>query len=100
MVCKGEHNFLRYENIARSRVLNSLSNLTKSALQLTLQTTIVMITWSHDNIPGHMFQLGSAAFSVLILAKSCTDHHYFESSGKDISGEDLNFLIIAYHYQA
>jgi len=85
MVCKGEEHFLKYENIARSRVLTSLSVLTKSALQLTLQTTIVMITWNKDNIAYHVYQMASACFSIIALAKSCTDHHYFESSGKNIS---------------
>ena len=31
---------------SRSRILNSLSVLTKSAAQMVLQTTIMMITWS------------------------------------------------------
>jgi len=83
-ICKGENNFHRFETLARSRVLNSLSVLTKSALQLTLQATIMMVTWRYDNIPWHSYQLASASLSILILAKSCTDHHYFEMSGKNV----------------
>jgi len=83
-ICKGENNFHRFETLARSRVLNSLSVLTKSALQLTLQATIMMVTWRYDNIPFHSYQLASASLSILILAKSCTDHHYFEVSGKNV----------------
>lgn len=83
-ICKGENNFLRFENLARSRVLNSLSVLTKSASQLTLQATIMMVTWRYDNMPFHTYQLASASLSILILAKSCTDHHYFEISGKNV----------------
>jgi len=64
--------------------LNSLSVLTKSALQLTLQATIMMVTWRYDNIAFHSYQLASASLSILILAKSCTDHHYFEISGKNV----------------
>ena len=77
----------RFETLARSRVLNSLSVLTKSALQLTLQATIMMITWRYDNMPWHSYQLASASLSILILAKSCTDHHYFEISGKNVKGK-------------
>merc|ERR1711936_801523 len=66
MVYKGEDHFLKYENIARSRVLNSLSVLTKSALQLTLQTTIVMITWDQDDIMLHIYRMVSVFFSVLV----------------------------------
>jgi len=83
-VYKGEKNFQKYENTARSRVLTSLSNLTKSALQITLQTTILMISWNKDNLPSHIYQMISVSFSLLTLAKSCADHHYFESSGKNI----------------
>jgi len=52
-ICKGENNFLRYKTLARSRVLNSLSVLTKSALQLTLQVTIMMITWRYSKMAFH-----------------------------------------------
>jgi hypothetical protein len=68
-------------------VLTSLSSLTKSALQITLQTTIIMITWSKDTLPSHIYQMASVSFSLLTLAKSCADHHYFEVSGKDITGK-------------
>ena len=83
-ICKGENNFNRFETLARSRVLNSLSVLTKSALQLTLQATIMMITWRYDNMPFHSYQLASASLSTLILAKSCSDHHFSEISGKNV----------------
>jgi len=96
LAVKGESHFLRYENAARSRVLNSLSVLTKSALQLGLQTYIIMSTWHKPHESSESSALGgsweskivppilSAAFSLLMLAKSGTDHHYFESSGKDV----------------
>jgi len=96
LALKGETHFLRYENAARSRVLNSLSVLTKSALQLGLQTYIIMSTWHKPHESSESSALGgsweskiippilSAAFSLLMLAKSGTDHHYFESSGKDV----------------
>ena len=85
-IFKGEEYFHKYENIARSRVLTSLSVLTKSALQITLQSTIIMITWDKDNLFHHIYQMASVSFSLLTLAKSCADHHYFESSGKNITG--------------
>jgi len=87
---------MRYENAARSRVLNSLSVLTKSALQLGLQTYIILSTWHKPHESSESSALGgsweskiippilSAAFSLFMLAKSGTDHHYFESSGKDV----------------
>jgi len=96
LALRGESHFLRYENAARSRVLNSLSVLTKSALQLGLQTYIIMSTWHKPHESSESSALGgsyeskiippilSASFSLLMLAKSGTDHHYFESSGKDV----------------
>lgn len=83
-ICKGENNFLRYETIARSRVLTSLSALTKSALQLVLQTTILMITWGKIGVGYRVYILVSALFNSWMLAKSSTDHHYFESSAKNV----------------
>lgn len=84
-LCKGEKHYKLYKNVARSRVLNSLSHLTKSAAQLTLQATILMITWGEYSLLHHIYQVFSITFSLLSLSKSCTDHHYFESSGKDIT---------------
>merc|ERR1712142_810683 len=84
-VYKGEEHFHQYQNIVRSRVLTSLSVLTKSALQITLQSTIIMITWDKDNLFHHIYQMLSVSFSLLTLAKSCADHHYFESNGKKIT---------------
>ena len=37
MICKGEDHFLQFQTLARSRVLGSLSVLTKSCMQLILQ---------------------------------------------------------------
>ena len=86
-VYKGEEHFLKYENIARSRVLTSLSVLTKSAIQLGLQTTIIMIRWDKNTITNHVYQMISVSISLIGLAKSCADHHYFESSGKNVQGK-------------
>lgn len=87
-ICKGEGKFHEFETLARSRVLSSLSVLTKSAMQLSLQVTILMITWlKHDSLPYHTYQLASIALSTLIIAKSCSDHHYFEISGKNVRGD-------------
>jgi len=84
-ICKGEGEFHKFETLARSRVLSSLSVLTKSAMQLCLQVTILMITWlKHDSLPYHTYQLVSIGLSTLIIAKSCSDHHYFEISGKNV----------------
>jgi hypothetical protein len=84
-IAKGENHYHRYEILARARVLNSMSVLTKSALQLLLQTTIVMITWRYSSLPYHSYQLTSMVISSLILAKTCTDHHYFTASGKNVN---------------
>ena len=86
---KGENNFLKFENLARSRVLTSLSVLTKSSLQLVLQSTIVMITWNTDHeVPLIIFRLGSMVVSLLTIASAATSHHYFVSSGKRPEGKD------------
>ena len=86
---KGENNFLKFENLARSRVLTSLSVLTKSSLQLVLQTTIMMITWNTDHeVPLIIFRLGSMVVSLLTIANAATSHHYFVSSGKRTEGKD------------
>ena len=37
----------------------------------------------------HIYRMVSVFFSVLVLAKSCTGHHYFESSGKNITAHTL-----------
>jgi len=89
-VCKGENNLNRYETMARSRILNSLSVLTKSAAQMVLQTTIMMITWYQKTLQYHIYLPVSAAIAVMMLANSCTSHHYFESSGKSIT--IINFV--------
>ena len=56
---QGETNFKKFENVARSRVLNSLSVLTKSAVQVVLQTSILMITW-HQQFTSPMSTSASA----------------------------------------
>jgi len=45
-----------------------------------------MLTWynENNNIFYHSYQLASIGLSTLIIAKSCTDHHYFEVSGKAV----------------
>ena len=93
-ICKGEETFTQFENLARSRVLSSLSVLTKSCMQLTLQATIMMITWTsfESDVGLHSYQLASVCLSALIIAKSCADHHYFETSGKCVKGETENGL--------
>lgn len=84
-ICRGEETFTQFENIARSRVLSSLTVLTKSCMQLTLQATIMMITWySNNDVLYHSYQLTSVCLSTLIIAKTCADHHYFEISGKSV----------------
>ena len=42
-IIRGEEHFTQFENIARSRVLSSLTVLTKSCMQLTLQVTFRVI---------------------------------------------------------
>jgi len=67
MICKGEDHFLQFQTLARSRVLGSLSVLTKSCMQLILQATILMITWYHNtDLVYHSY------------------HHYFETRGKSV----------------
>ena len=84
-ICKGESRF----PVAQSKVLSTLSVLTKSCLQLTLQVTILMITWyTNNNFIYHSYQLASISLSTLFIAKSCADHHYFEASGKSIMGKN------------
>ena len=85
-VWRGEEKFRQYETLARSRVLNSLAVLTKSACQLLLQLAVVMLTWTEDSSLWHAARLLSVGFNILSLAASSTDHHYFESSGKDVAG--------------
>lgn len=84
-ICKGENNLNKYDTMARSRILNSLSVLTKSAAQMVLQCTIMMITWYQKSMGYHIYLPISAALAVIMLANSCTSHHYFESSGKNIT---------------
>jgi len=83
-ICKGEANFQRYEVQSRSQVLASLSALTKSAFQLVLQSTILMITWSNISTFWRIYILTSAIFASIMLAKATTDHHFFESSAKNV----------------
>ena len=98
---KGEQNFLKFENLARSRVLNSLSVLTKSALQLVLQTSIIMITWSteHD-VWLRLYRIGSIVMSLLVIANAATGHHYFVSSGKDTHGREITNTLLLCHHQS
>ena len=43
MICKGEEHFLQFQTLARSRVLGSLSVLTKSCMQLILQVGLLTV---------------------------------------------------------
>ena len=54
-IIRGEEHFTQFENIARSRVLSSLTVLTKSCMQLTLQVTVGVIKIIITNI---MFDAG------------------------------------------
>ena len=52
------------------------------------QATILMITWYHNtDLVYHSYQLASVGLSTVIIAKSCADHHYFETRGKSVRGE-------------
>ena len=60
-----------------------------------------MLTWynENNNIFYHSYQLASIGLSTLIIAKSCTDHHYFEVSGKAVRGRvQLNLILCADDY--
>jgi len=82
LLIKGD--FRSYEVVARSRVLTGLSALTKSACQLMLQSSILMLTWGRQEDWNHGYQVASILVNAVMLAKSQADHFYFESSGKDI----------------
>lgn len=102
-ICRGEEHFTQFENIARSRVLSSLTVLTKSCMQLTLQATIMMITWyTNNDMYYHSYQLASVCLSTLIIAKTCADHHYFEISGKSVKGkhELLTCVVLIFLFQS
>ena len=53
------------------------------------------IVFQHGN-NGDEFDRDDPSPSLLMLAKSGTDHHYFESSGKDVHGEQdaLNVIML------
>ena len=56
-----------------------------------MQATIMMITWySNNDVVYHSYQLTSVCLSAVIIAKSCADHHYFETSGKSVKGKEEN----------
>ena len=58
----------------------------------------MMITWRYSKMAFHSYQLASVALSTLILAKSCTDHHFFEISAKNVKGNTANALTFEYNY--
>ena len=63
--------------------------MTKSALQIILQTSIMMITWTQESRTNvHVYRLLNVVFAVLVLASSATDHHYFVASGKNVKGSN------------
>ena len=87
---QGETNFMKFENVARSRVLNSLSVLTKSAVQLVLQTSIMMVTWQtwHKHQDWlHVYRLCNVGLALLVLSGAATNHHYFVSRAKNIRAD-------------
>jgi len=68
------------ENRSMSVVLTGLQSQTESAVQLVLQTRIMMITWT--SFGNNWLQLASALSSLVMLSKVCKDHHYYDLSGK------------------
>ena len=59
-----------------------------------------MLSWYNDNssIYYHVYQLVSICLSVVIISKSCTDHYFFEVSGKAVRGIIFsNYNIVVYH---
>ena len=74
-------------------MLDSLSVLSKSGIQIVLQTSIMMITWAEDRSALHLsYRILNVMFAVLVLASSASDHHYFESSGKNVNGKLINVV--------
>ena len=84
---QGEKNFIKFENVARSRVLNSLSVLTKSAVQLVLQTSVMMVTWHQHQDWLNLYRLWNVGLALLVLAGAATNHHYFVSRAKNIRAD-------------
>ena len=80
----GSHNM-----VIRHRVLSSLGTLTKSACQLILQTSIMMVTWHLEDTKTllHVYRTTNIVFSAMMLARSATINHYFVSSGKNVQGK-------------
>ena len=75
--------------VTRHRVLSSLGTLTKSACQLILQTSIMMVTWHLEDTNAllHVYRTTNIVFSAMMLARSATINHYFVSSGKNVQGK-------------
>jgi len=63
-----------------SVVLTELQAQTESAVQLVLQSRIMMITWTTTG--NNYLQLATAISSLLMLSKVSKDHHYYDLSGK------------------
>jgi len=53
-----------------------------------------MITWNKYGLGYRIYILGSACFSLLMLAKNCTDHHFFESSAKNVTARPPYSLML------
>ena len=70
-------------------MLSSLGTLTKSACQLILQTSIMMVTWHLEDTKTllHVYRTANIIFSAMMLARSATINHYFVSSGKNVQGK-------------
>ena len=78
---------MKFENVARSRVLNSLSVLTKSAVQLVLQTSIMMVTWHQQQDWLNVYRLTNVGLALLVQSGAATNHHYFVSRAKNIKAD-------------
>ena len=79
-----------------SVVLTSLQAQTESAVQLVLQTRIMMITWT--TFGTNWLQLASALSSLFMLSKVNKDHHYYELSGKTKLPRNLKTLLPHFVY--
>jgi hypothetical protein len=115
--CDGQYIEEKYANL---RVLKSLQSFSESAPQIVLQGYIIIRTWNRlgkksclcisvscFNVKSlflfsedHYLQLLCIVTGLLMLAKSCSEHHYYEVSGKthipglkDIAVSYLYYLI-------
>jgi len=80
----GPKHFDRYKVKARSKVLNSISTLTKSPLQLLIQITIVLLEWKKDDGFQHFYQTTSLVVHGIILTFHLTENYLFQVTGKGL----------------